>query len=587
MLGQWELENAERAFRAALSADSTYSRAHHDLAMTLYWQAARDRQRTSELTPQVVNHAQTAVQFIEQLPHRDSLHALAFHALGRRAHSEARRRYSGLVQTDSSDVFAWLLLGATEYTDAGTSVSDQGTVRPRANWNAATRSFLRAVDLAPHIPLGYGYLFDVYRRMAGERTGCPPFIGFGSNGEVPAVTMQATVAGDVSYFCPVYGDSLEWWTREEVAAVDRAEFGAAGEALFQMARGELDRWTRLSPTSHRPLDELSKWYVERHYRIVDTPSQALADSLAEVALYHAQVGFELVPDTTPERWIRLGALHLATGSAIDALEATESGVIALEARDGPDWEPPEEAVNVYVANGRVERAIELIRHAYRDRQIFQVDRETNATLPFAAVIPFQELRILGGLRLEGLINERFEDIEAAWDRRGYTARQRRLLRAPLLRQVAPALAHSDEFRRLWVPDDDARSPYWEPFFASDSESSEAFDRALALHDRENPSAEWTYVLGVFAADEGRHEEAIRLMSDLRSKPLPITQGSGGWAMSVMASLVEARALEAMGDARAADQYRVVVDHWAAADAVVEPLLQEAREGLERSRRTDH
>ena len=585
MLARWELEGAERAYLAALQVDSAYARAHHELAMTLYWQAARDPHRSSELAPDVVRHAQAAVRHIDQLPYRDSLHTLAFSSLARDAYEEARGRYTRLAATDSSDVFAWLLLGATEYRDEGTRIADDGTLRPRANWNVATRSFLHAASLAPHVPLGYGYLFELYERTAAESSGCPPYPGFRRSAGAESVNLQAALAADVAYFCPVFTDSLEWWTQAELEAADRSQLAAGGEELFRLALGELERWTRLAPDNHRPLDELSEWYLQRRRRMSTSRPPELADSLAEVAFRYARIALQLVPDTTPERWIRLGSLQLATGAVAEALETTETGLRALEERDGPAWEVPEEALNLYVATGRIERMLELVPRAYGDRRTLMADPETEERLLFLAEVPLHELRVLGGLGLEQLIEERFEAMEGVWDRAGYGRRQRDVLRRGSAEVLAPALAHSDRFRSIWLADASDRSPYWAPYFAPEPDRSEAFDTALTLHDEEEPHVRWTYVLATFAAREGLHEEAARLMSIVRAAVPALTTASGQWALRASASLALARALEAMGDARAADEYEVVLRDWTGGGELVAPLVREAENGLARSRRT--
>ncbi|NNF37025.1 MAG: hypothetical protein HKN71_00035 [Gemmatimonadetes bacterium] len=577
LLEQWELERAEAVLRGALRSDSTLGRAHRDLGMTLYWQAAIDPSRGLLLDAEMVQHAVLAVRYARLLPFRDSLHALAFRGLALGEFEDARNRYGDLLRRDDSDVFAWLMLGATEYTDQGMVDTPSGQ-RPRPNWNSAQRAFLRAVQLAPDITLGYGYLFDLYREVTGERTGCPPSRGFRTAGSQGLATAQAAAAGRLEYFCPVFLDSLEWLRPEQLAELDRAVVGVRGDDLAALALDRLRLWRDYRPSSPRPLHELARWFLEQRRRVGGSRSRFRADSLASEALRHTTAALALTRDTTPETLLELASLTLAAGDLETALAHADLGLALLESRDGPEWVPPHQAINPYLAAGRIERVRDLVDRAYGDWREFQLDTLVNRPLELIAGRSFHRIRYLGGLGTEALIDPEFTVIEEAWDVADYTERERRLLRGPRGRLVAPALVHSELGRSLWAVAD---SVLWAPWSLSGAERDEALDRALS-HYRSQPSRpEWAFALGALCERSGRPADAVDLLRDVRAAPIAVELASAAWGFEVMAALMEGRAREALADPAAIESYDYVVRRWQSADPHMEPWVREAREARAR------
>jgi tetratricopeptide (TPR) repeat protein len=139
--------------------------AHHYLALTLYWQAAREESRLTALAPEIGRQSFAAIRHAGGLPARDSAHVDAFYRFQEGDYEGARRAYQALIDRDPTDVYALLLGGIVEYHDPWLVERPDGTLVPRQNLNRALSSFRETVRLSPGFHLGYGRLFDITERV--------------------------------------------------------------------------------------------------------------------------------------------------------------------------------------------------------------------------------------------------------------------------------------------------------------------------------------------------------------------------------------------------------------------------------------
>ncbi|MEJ2481882.1 MAG: hypothetical protein P8049_01790, partial [Gemmatimonadota bacterium] len=115
----WRLPEADGHFREAIAADSSFALPLHYLALTLYWMTARSPERILDIGPEIARLSSRAEALAAEGGLRPGLaeHVSAFRAFWEGDYEGARRRYDSLLAADSTDVEAWLLLGAVEYKD--------------------------------------------------------------------------------------------------------------------------------------------------------------------------------------------------------------------------------------------------------------------------------------------------------------------------------------------------------------------------------------------------------------------------------------------------------------------------------------
>ena len=178
LMARWRLSEAEQSFRRAIDLDSSFALAFHHLAQTLYWHTAQSARPRVDLGPEIQQLTAAAVRNINGLTSRDSMHIRAFHSFQAPEYPEARALYNTLLSVDSTDVYAWLLLGSVEFRDPWLVQNPvDSSLLPRGNFNVATDAFSAALRLQPAFDLGYGHLFDINRRVrwAVDMGGCPGF----------------------------------------------------------------------------------------------------------------------------------------------------------------------------------------------------------------------------------------------------------------------------------------------------------------------------------------------------------------------------------------------------------------------------
>ena len=186
-LERWRLTEAEAHFREATAADSTFGLAHHYLALTIHWQVSQmvgprgAVGRTGALRSEIRRATNEALRHARSLTRHDSTHIAALHAFHAGDYQHSRELYQELTRRDSSDAYAWLMLGTVEFSDPWLVSDTSGAVHPRQNLNIARRAFLRTTRFWPDFFLGYGHLFDNPWRAVSWRfaanVSCVPLTG--------------------------------------------------------------------------------------------------------------------------------------------------------------------------------------------------------------------------------------------------------------------------------------------------------------------------------------------------------------------------------------------------------------------------
>jgi tetratricopeptide (TPR) repeat protein len=514
-------------------------------------------------------------------------HVRAFTSFQEGDYVTARDGYRGLLASDSTDVFAWLLLGSVEYADPWLNGSDEELWTPRKNTNLAVRAFSETVRLSPDFYLGYGHLFDIYYDLlaAGE----PGFRGYGFESPrddviVPWENLEPTRQ---EFFYPVVQDSIEW-----VRSARSEEFKelahSGAQSLLRDIRRRLERWAAYAPEEPKPQEELAKWHLASR-RYMSGLNQAALDRAAEEALRHTAAALALGGDTTPEDLARLGALYLAADSLERAVEHTER---ALESLQSPGRSlsrlPPRVAANVFLARGQPFRAIGIMAPSWLAGSRAVADTLHGRIIPFgAAGLAYGKIRVYGATGLAGdSLRHAFAELNRIWSQPRYTPRDVALLRDVATRSIGPSLVLDAEARRGWFEGWETTSPLWKEFLRveSDPDSTRAWleraGEAAMQDDREGGHT--AYLLGALAQQSGADSLAIRLFGKLDSWPMAVGRADLGWGLLSLSHYRRAKSCERTGDiAEAIRHYRRFEELWRDAEPAVRPLLEEARTARER------
>ena len=148
-LASWNLTEAERAFREAISADAGYSPARLWLGQVIGWRTPEKRTESYDLVRGAKESALTT---------RDSLAAIGLNALLDQRFPDACAAYAQLTRLDSLDYLGWYGLGECHAFDStvvrnGSSPSSWAF---RSSWHTAVRNYTRALRVEPgaHAILG-------------------------------------------------------------------------------------------------------------------------------------------------------------------------------------------------------------------------------------------------------------------------------------------------------------------------------------------------------------------------------------------------------------------------------------------------
>ncbi|HSM07411.1 MAG TPA: hypothetical protein VLA33_00155 [Gemmatimonadota bacterium] len=564
-LRNWHLSEAERQFRSAIERDSLFTNALHYLALTLYWQTARESRLVLENGPEIARLTQAANRALGSRSVRPGFrdHIEAFRAFWEGEYDVARDLYARILAVDSSDVEAWLLLGAVELEDPLLESTLEG-LTPRRNLNLARRAFETAADIAPDWQLAYGMLFDIDRALldAARNERCP---GFDPPETRPRPPFMQTKAATQVGFCPVVDDSIEWIPHTEFSAANRTDAIERADSLAQRSRELIETWAQIHPEQARPHEELANWLTWRRSNLGCQQDSASLRQITRNILRERERALELRGDTMPADLLRLAMLRLAADDVDEARRLLNEGMTNIR-----DETVPPETANILVALGKPDTAIALSRPQWSTWSWGTRDPDGGPPILAGDVAePIVRIRLRAAAGDVGeSLRAPFERLFDTWSGPEYSASQSAHLRSLGLRLgLGPGLAMNPDVRRRWFSGWEAAGlevpVLWRGFLAADSaagtegdlpEVGRALDAELArLRTAETTSAENHFLAGLLAQITGRHEAAVDQLKQIESCPLSLHALSEGWGLRTMARWYRARSSEALGNRASASE----------------------------------
>jgi tetratricopeptide (TPR) repeat protein len=552
-LYDWRLTVAETNFRQAIAADSLFAAAHHYLALTLYWQTARDGERVLAVGPEIARLTRTASRLADLRDLRPGLreHIEALRAFWAGDYAGARDGYSSLLERDPSDTEAWLLLGAVEFEDPYLERTADGDLRPRRNPNAARRAFERAVELSPDFQLSYGHLFSLDRELLAASVlgeGCQAFEPPDTPRLPPYLVAEA---GRQIPYCPVMLDSVTWLPAASFQQVDLRAAGERTEREMRRSRVLLEDWVRIHPEQPRPHEELDGWLTWRRSMLSCSADPAQVDELTRAIRVHRESALSLRGDTTPADRARLALLRLAE-------EQVEDALMALTAVDAASEVPPPAAANVYLALGMTEEAISASASVYDPVSWGRQDPVDGSIILAGDVAHLvRDITMRGATGDDGpALRTSFERLMAEWTPPAYSRRQSVLLRETILRfGVAPGLVLDSVSRRAWFDGWEEHGvtmdPVWRGLSAA-TPADVALQRTLAWQrDARQTRAVDHFSAGMLARALGRDSIAAAQFWSVEACPLSLDAFDEGWGVRTLSRLYLARSLADLGDSAGA------------------------------------
>ena len=581
-LGRWELAGAAANFVAAIQRDSTFALSHHFLGLTRYWEGARGS-ASEALAASISQSSGAALRYSNGLPRRDSSHIRAFWDFQRGDFESARESYHGLIDRDSTDVYAWLLMGSLEFEDQWTRQDSDGALRPRTDSNLALRAFSETVRLAPDFHLGYGQLTDLLDLVTGTAYDGRCQV-FERPGGVPLGLFAQRQPGAGVTFCPFVSDTVAWLTREEFARVSGDAVLAGADDLMGLGLARLRRWASYAPDQARPEEELLAWSLQWRGRLVRSDGLLeRVDSLTEVALGHAERAASLRSDTVPADLATIAVLNLALENRGLALERADQAVD----RAGSNLRfLPRAVANVYLDRGDASSAIRILRPAWEQVRI-SAEGPSGEDLSYVGVEPMlAELMVYGAVGWAGPpVEDLLNDIRVRWTEFHGEEGARALGKAAMNSFLAPVLTGNPAALRDWLEGMEDLSPRWRAQQLRESDPAAArVQLELSLGElRDGPRvATEFYERAILAQRLDLDSLSIALFEEAREIPRSIGDFSPAWGLTRLADLYEARSLETLGRPREAlARYRAFSDAWRDADSRLEPLVREAAAAIAR------
>jgi len=528
-LGRWELAAAQRNFERAVQVDTTFGLAYYKLALTRGWLVG-----TQDSTGQAA--IDRALLYSQKLPAHDRavITAYRFFLLGQNA--AARNIYQQLLAKNPRDADAWYGLGDAWFHDT--------KMRMDRDFTESLRAFRQTLNQAPDYALAYEHVQYMYNLASRPGTG------------VFLVTPDSFAMGP----------GIDSATR--AGATTRARL-----AGLESARA----WSTAQPGTGRA-----------HLAMVDAllANQQYPDAMAEVARFRA------ADPSNPETPFVQARVRFASGDGPQAAAELKSAMSTITAGDfaGAEDAPTVMAdvlagANIFAFYGDLTSAARVIELADEIRTdvlpasmpqamkggdwkrsmlsglygsagvpVTALQRIWSATAEEARSVPAdrrEEVLKSGRDAALGLFTQPVPDIGPVEEYQAISGQP-----LPIEIQALMALSRHDDAsaRKLLATPDSNRQMYvgWRPLYAQAQ-----------------------FLLGDFAGTI----ETLQLYEAAQFN----TRGfDSRWAALGRVRLLRGAAYEKLGRrAEAAEQYKLVLAQWKAADPDLREFVQQAEEGLAR------
>jgi serine/threonine-protein kinase len=538
-LNHWDLPAAERRYRAAIRADSTFGLAYYKLAMTRGWMIPGADSTAADAIARAELHA-------ARLPWREQTMIRAYRTFMQGNHAGARGLYEQLLAKDSTDVDAWYGLGDAWFHET------RGTVPAR--FTPSLRAFKRALALDPGYALAFEHVSFILSLTGRDD---PPFALLPGDSIVPAV--------------PSEGGRLPAPVVREAVARARAE-------AVRLARD----WVALQPATPRAHEAL----LNAHLAMDD-----FAGAEQEIARFRSVAsGYPELPFDQARVRVAQGELGAATRGLADALDSLTPADLAHVAGSLDVAERMAAAANLFAYRGNVTRAARVVDLSTRVRggeasgKAAELDRDLRnwhmlGELYAAVGTPMGAMRRVwedaaersralpketrnkalaaGGSAAVGLVAAPIPDGAAVRELES-------LMGEPPVKEVRALLAlqrADTAAARTALAEPEPPAPPME------KEGYRVFRRPLA--------AQAWYLLG-------EYDRALAAIEGFEPEHFSTTNYDMRWGMVGRVRLLRGAVLEKLGrrdEARA--QYELALTQWEEADPEMQLFVQEAQRGLAR------
>ncbi len=178
-LNDWQLDEADSAFRRATEADSTFALAYYKRALTRGWSRAiidtsdvRLARAASQHATRLPQRERALIESYQQLTLGLAAQTQANFEAGAAYFTSAERGYEALLARDSTDAEAWYGLADAYYHHGGGGPQLNADIARL--WTRALRAFDRTLSLDSTFHLAYAHKVSMYQ--VGGRTGSPMII---------------------------------------------------------------------------------------------------------------------------------------------------------------------------------------------------------------------------------------------------------------------------------------------------------------------------------------------------------------------------------------------------------------------------
>jgi tetratricopeptide (TPR) repeat protein len=565
-LQHWDLSAAERAFRAATTADPNVALAELRLAETLNWSA-----RTVPEAARIP--ARRAVDLQAQLEPPDSVRANAVLALVESRFRTACSGFRRILHRDSLDLSAWLGVGDCEAQDHQ-GVRDARSLtgwRFQGSFEAAYEAYHRAGELGPisERSMFQGWLLGRISTVLYAQTNRIR-LGFAVSGDTVRLAAFPFLDHDTLTFAPYDLRSFSTGKFDPPQSRHQAAIARNRELLRRFA----EEWVRRSPGTAAAYDSLAGWMevsagvstvAGRNISTLEVVRRARGfstDTLQQVRLAITEVRL-LIKQSAFDDARRLADSLLASSAARYASQV--AGVAGLAALTGHS-----EQTAVYLAAAPGDHRVALAGGSYADLPPQLIDISSRLVALAALGHTGDTIHALVK-RTDALVASYFADS-------GVVRRVRAALLIPPLTYTYPDGA--ELLARLGAPPDETSRAYVSLANGDSAGARRQLLVLLRLREARSPgnAIDLSYRRArLFLALADTTSAIDELDPVLRA--LPTLAPTLLSEVTQVAALVRAFALRAevaarVGDRTAANQYaRAVTALWSSADPQVRSTVQ--------------